>query len=198
MLLTKGLLKTERIAVEELIQQAGYKSWNVYAKAPFGNVSSVVEYLGRYTHKVAITKHRILNITEQSITFKYKDYSDGNKGKEMTLSITEFLRRFELHFLPKRFVKIRYYGYLQNHGKTKRLNEVRKEMKLQPLPPKVQVSVGLRMLEQYGHDISLCPKCKQGKLILVAIIYPWQRAVKLSAAVTTIHEQLTPDNKGSP
>ena len=116
----------------------------------------------------------------------------------MTLSITEFLRRFELHFLPKRFVKIRYYGYLQNHGKTKRLNEVRKEMKLQPLPPKVQVSVGLRMLEQYGHDISLCPKCKQGKLILVAIIYPWQRAVKLSAAVTTIHEQLTPDNKGSP
>ena len=197
-LITKGLLQTAGIAIEKLIQQAGYKSWNVYAKAPFGNVSSVVEYLGRYTHKVAITKHRILSITEQSITFKYKDYSDGNKGKEMTLSITEFLRRFELHFLPKRFVKIRHYGFLQNHGRTTRLNAVRKEMQLQPLPPKVQVPVAVRMLVQYGHDISLCPKCKQGKLILIAIIYPWQRAVKLSAAVTTIHEQLTPDNKGSP
>ena len=158
----------------------------------------MVEYLGRYTHKVAITKHRILNITEQSITFKYKDYSDGNKAKEMTLSITEFLRRFELHFLPKRFVKIRHYGFLQNHGKTKRLNAVRATMQLQPLAPKVLIPVALRMLEQYGQDISLCPKCKQGKLILVAIIYPWQRAVKLSATVTTIHEQLTPDNKGSP
>ena len=198
MLLTKGLLKTEGIAAAELIQHAGYKSWNVYAKAPFGNVASVVEYLGRYTHKVAITKHRIVNITGDNITFKYKDYADGNKGKEMTLSIAEFLRRFEIHFLPKRYVKIRHYGFLQNHGKTKRLNAVRATMKMQPLPPKVQVPVALRMLEQYGHDISLCPKCKQGKLILIAIIYPGRAAVKLSADVTTINEQAGLHNKASP
>jgi hypothetical protein len=198
MLLTKGLLKTEGIAVEELIQQAGYKNWNVYAKSPFGNVASVVEYLGRYTHKTAITKHRIISITETDITFRYKDYADGNKGKEMTLSIAEFLRRFEIHFLPKRFVKIRHYGYLQNHGKTKRLNAVRATMKLQPLPPKVKIPVALRMLEQYGHDISLCPKCKQGKLILIAIIYPGRAAVKLSADVTTINEQVRLHNKASP
>lgn len=198
MLLTKGQLQTEGIAVEELLQQAGYKSWNVYAKAPFAGVASVVEYLGRYTHKVAITKYRILSITQTDITFGYKDYSDGSKQKEMTVSITEFLRRFELHFLPKRYVKIRHYGFLQNHGKTNRLNAVRKNMKLSPLPPKVQVPVALRMLEQYGHDISLCPKCKQGKLILIAIIYPGQHTVRLSAAVTTINEQVMLRNKASP
>jgi hypothetical protein len=198
MLLAKGFLQTKGIDADEVIKQAGYKSWNVYAKAPFGSVASVVEYLGRYTHKVAITKHRIVNITGDNIIFKYKDYSDVNKQKEMTLSIAEFLRRFEIHFLPKRFVKIRHYGFLQNQGKTKRLNEVRKEMNLQPVPPKVQIPVGLRMLEQYGHDISLCPKCKQGKLILIAIVYPGQRVVKLSAAVTTINEQVTLRNKGSP
>jgi hypothetical protein len=197
-LLAKGLLQTKGINADEVIQQAGYKSWNVYAKAPFGNVASVVEYLGRYTHKIAITKHRIVNIASDNITFKYKDYADGNRGKEMTLSIAEFLRRFELHFLPKRYVKIRHYGYLQNHGKTKRLNAIREQMQLQPLPPKVQVPVALRMLEQYGQDISLCPKCKQGKLILVAIVYPGGCAVKQCRAVTTIHEQVTVCNKGSP
>ena len=116
----------------------------------------------------------------------------------MTLSITEFLRRFELHFLPKRFVKIRHYGFLQNHGRTTRLNAIRKEMQLQPMPPKVQVSVGLRILEQYGHDISLCPKCKQGKLILIAIVYPGTSAIKTSIAKTAIHEEVIPGNKGSP
>jgi hypothetical protein len=197
-MLANRLLQTKGIDADEVIQQAGYKSWNVYAKAPFGNVASVVEYLGRYTHKVAITKHRILRITQTDITFRYKDYSDGNKQKEMSLSIAEFLRRFELHFLPKRYVKIRHYGFLQNHGKTKRLNALRATMNLQPLPPKVQVPVALRMLEQYGHDISLCPKCKQGRLILIAIVYPGRGAVKLSSAITTIHEQVMLRNKASP
>ena len=118
--------------------------------------------------------------------------------KEMTLSIAEFLRRFELHFLPKRYVKIRHYGFLQNHGKTKRLNAVRATMQLQPLPPKVQVPVALRMLEQHGYDISLCPKCKQGRLILIAIVYPGRGAIKLSSAITTIHEQVMLRNKASP
>jgi len=91
-----------------------------------------------------------LCITESEITFKYKDYADGNRQKERTLSIAEFLRRFELHFLPKRYVKIRHYGFLQNHSRTTKLNAIRKEMQLQPLPPKVQVPVALRMLEQYS------------------------------------------------
>jgi hypothetical protein len=197
-LLAESCGQTAVINADEVIKQAGYKNWNVYAKAPFGNVAAVVEYLGRYTHKVAITRHRIVSITDSDVTFKYKDYADGNKGKEMTLRIAEFLRRFEIHFLPKRFVKIRHYGYLQNHGKTTRLNAVRATMNLQPLPPKVQVPVGLRMLEQYGHDISLCPKCKQGKLILIAIVYPGRAAVRLSKQIKQPDEQVALRNKASP
>ena len=80
-MLANRLLQTKGIDTDEAIKQAGYKSWNVYAKVPFGNVASVVEYLGRYTHKVAITKHRILRSTETDITFRYKDYSDASKQK---------------------------------------------------------------------------------------------------------------------
>ena len=93
-------------------------------QSPFDNVATVVE-LGRYTHKIAITAHRITGISESRVTFKYKDYADGDRQKEMSLSVAEFLRRFEFHILPKRFVKVRHYGLLQNHGKTKRLNIIR-------------------------------------------------------------------------
>ena len=78
-LLSKDLLQTQGMAVEKQIRQASFKQWKVYAKSRFGSVASVVEYLGRYTHKVAITKHRILSITEHSVTFKYKDYRDVKK-----------------------------------------------------------------------------------------------------------------------
>lgn len=171
-MLSKAILKIEGMDVERIIKKTGYKTWNVYAKSPFGNVASVIEYLGRYTHKTAITKHRIAAITEHTITFHYKDYQDGGGRKQMTLSKEEFLRRFELHFLPKGFVKIRHYGFLQNHGKVTRLNAVRNNMELQPLPPIVKIPVAQRMLEQYGKDISACPKCVTGKLILLAVVYP--------------------------
>lgn len=171
-LIQKGKLQLTDIDAEKLIKEAGYKKWNVYAKSPFGNVASVVEYLGRYTHKIAITSHRISAISEENVKFKYKDYADGNKQKEMALSIPEFLRRFELHILPKRFVKIRHYGLLQNHGKIRRLNAVREQLELGPLPVKVQVPVSQRMLEKYGKDITLCPKCNRGKLELICTSYP--------------------------
>ena len=102
-MLSAGLLQTEGIDADKQIKQAGFKKWKVYAKSPFGSVASVVEYLGCYTHQVAITKHRILS--EYSVTFKYKDYDDGNKQKIGSLSIAEFLRRFELHFYPVAMLK---------------------------------------------------------------------------------------------
>jgi Putative transposase len=105
LLLAAGLLKTEGIAVTKQIKKAGYKSWNVYAKAPFGSIATVVEYLGRYTRKTAITKHRIRSITEHSVTFNYKDYTDGSKQKTMTISIAEFLRRFRTSFFARAFYK---------------------------------------------------------------------------------------------
>ncbi len=179
-LLTAGQLKTEGLDVDKSIKKVGYKNWNIYAKSPFGSVASVIEYLGRYTHKTAITKHRIVSVTEHSVTFNYKDYTDNSRQKKMSLSTAEFLRRFELHFLPRGFVKIRHYGFLQNHGKTTRLNAVRKTMGLQPLPPVIKIPVSQGMLEQYGKDISLCPKCHKGTLVLIAIAYPKLMPVSLA------------------
>ena len=192
-LMQQQSLQLQGIAAEKIIKQAGYKKWNVYAKSPFGTVSDVVAYLGRYTHKIAITTHRIVSISNHSVLFKYRDYADGNGQKEMRLSHAEFLRRFELHILPKRFVKIRHYGLLQNHGKTTRLNAIRKQLNLSPLPPRVQVPVSIRMLEKFGKDITLCPKCKSGKLELIHVDYGCQdtnickRQVCVAGTNSSIH-----------
>ncbi len=98
-----------------LMKEIAAIDWVVYAKPPFGGPAQVVEYLGRYTHKVAISNNRIKSISaEGKVTFSYKDYADGNKQKEMELPALEFIRRFEQHILPKRFTKIRHYGYLSN------------------------------------------------------------------------------------
>ena len=176
-LISKGRLQVNDLpALEKSIAQAGYKHWNVYAKKPFGGPLQVLEYLGRYTHKVAITAHRIKVIDENNnnITFKYKDYharSSKEEQKEMTLPISEFNRRYEQHILPHRFVKIRHYGYLKNYKRTERLNEMFALLKLPPPPPKVQVSAKVRMLEKHGIDITLCPKCKVGTMELLATYY---------------------------
>lgn len=171
-LISKNKLQLTGIDFQTIINEAGFKRWNVYAKKPFGSVASVVEYLGRYTHKIAITSHRITGITDGNVNFKYKDYTDDNRQKEMALSIPEFIRRFELHILPKGFVKIRHYGLLQNHGKIKRLNAIRAQLHLGAMPVKVHVPVSQRMLEKYGKDITLCPKCNKGKLVWICTTYP--------------------------
>ena len=90
------------------------KNWVVYAKRPFGGPKQVIVYLGRYTHKVAISNHRIKEVTDKEVRFAYKDYRKGDEKKEMTLSNVEFIRRFSLHILPKRFVRIRHYGILSS------------------------------------------------------------------------------------
>jgi hypothetical protein len=180
----------EQAAFENVLKTIGYKKWNVYAKAPFGGPQQVVEYLGRYTHKIAITRHRILEITEKAITFRYKDYSDDNKTKEMTLSLQEFLRRFEQHILPKGFVKIRSYGFLKNHNKHARLNALRQKMKLPPAPPKVRIPVQQRMLEKYRIDISRCPKCEKGTMLLMETVHPYYDSrIKKSGSVMVSGDQ---------
>ena len=160
-------LKKEGLDYDNIIREIGFKKWNVYAKAPFGGPAQVVEYVGRYTHKIAITKHRIVSVNDKEVSFRYKDYADDDKQKIMTLSRAEFLRRFELHFLPSRFTKIRHYGFLQNNSKRKRLNLIRELLKLSPLSPIIKIPVQLRILEKYGKDITLCPCCKVGKMELI-------------------------------
>jgi Putative transposase/Transposase zinc-binding domain len=154
------------------------KDWVVYAKAPFGGPHPVIEYLGRYTHKVAISNHRIQHIDESNntVTFAYKDYRYGNTQKQMTLPIDEFIRRFTQHILPKRFTKIRTYGYLGNRNRRSRINEVLHTMKLPLHKEPVKIPMEVRMLEQYGIDIKECPACRNKTLQLVKIFYPWKQA----------------------
>jgi hypothetical protein len=160
-----------------LINLLYQKEWIVYAKAPFGGPYAVIEYLGRYTHKVAISNHRICTINEDhTVTFNYKDYCDGNKQKQMVLEAKEFIRRFEQHILPKKFTKIRTYGYLANRNRHQRINEVLKSMKLPLHKGLIKMPLELRMKELYGIDMTECPSCKRKALKLVQIYYPWKHA----------------------
>jgi hypothetical protein len=162
--------------VKALIDGLFNKDWVVYAKAPFGGPNAVIEYLGKYTHKVAISNHRINNINDQedTVNFGYKDYGDGNKQKQMTLSGEEFIRRFTQHILPRHFTKIRTYGYLANRNRHRRIREVLKEMKLPQHKGLVKVPIAILMKECYGLDINQCPCCKQSTLQLLKIYYPWE------------------------
>src|ERR1017187_8478434 len=164
----RTLKYAELETVEKILSAVGQKKWNVYDKAPFGGPAQIIKYLGRYTHKVAITAHRILHIDNSNISFKYKDYCDGNKQKIMTLPHAEFLRRFEQHTLPKGFAKIRHSGYLHARDKMKRIGAVCSQLQLPAPMQRVHTPVALRLLLQTGKDITLCPVCKHGKMELVA------------------------------
>jgi hypothetical protein len=150
-----------------ILKAVKYKKWNVYAKAPFGSPAQVVEYLGRYTHKIAITRHRILGVNPTHVKFSYKDYADGSKTKQMLLPHQEFLRRFEQHILPKRFVKIRHFGYLRLRGKRERLALIRADLDLEPPKPKVKIPFQIRMLEKHGKDVFKCPCCETGRMTVI-------------------------------
>lgn len=194
----KALHQAQKIDIEDeasfekILQEVKYIKWNVYAKRPFGGPAQIVEYLGRYTHKVAITSHRILSLDDSTITFKYKDYKDGNKQKEMTLSHEEFLRRFEQHILPKGFVKIRHSGFLSHQNKTERLKGICKQLEITPPPPKVKLPVATLAAMKYGVDITQCSVCKTGKLELVATY------INIACEGVQLVDVATLRNRGSP
>lgn len=161
---------------KQLLNLLYQKDWIIYTKAPFGGPHAVIEYLGRYTHKVAISNHRICNINkDDTVTFEYKDYADDNKQKQMTLNTTEFIRRFAQHILPRRFTKIRTYGYLSNRNRHQRINEVLKKMKLPLHKGLVKIPLPLRMMERFGIDLTECPCCKNKTLQLVQVYNPWKQ-----------------------
>ena len=181
-------------AMEKAIEKLAGIRWNVHANVPFGGPEQILDYLGRYTHKTAITPHRIVEITQTSITFKYKDYADGKKEKLMTLSHEEFARRFEQHILPKHFVKIRHGGYLAHNGKNQRIAAIHEQLKLPAPMPKVIIPFGLQMLQRTGEDYTQCPKCKEGKMERIAS-YLQHNGVLVN--VKELNRQRT-NNKASP
>ena len=142
---------------KSLIESLFAKDWVVYAKRPFGGPKQVIEYLGRYTHKVAISNHRIKSVSDNEVTFSYKDYKNDGQTKEMKLSNTEFTRRFAQHILPKRFVRIRHYGILSSSWKRGRLQNLQDSLKIKRIG--VQTNTKLRK----------CPCCKTGTLITIEI-----------------------------
>jgi hypothetical protein len=150
----------------ELLQRAREKTWIIYAKKPFAGPEQVLEYLGRYTHRIAISNHRIKSIDKGQVTFSYKDRKNNNKQKQMTLSSMEFIRRFLLHVLPYRFMKIRYYGFLANICKTKSILLIRrligKDMETRLI---IQETLQEKVLRLTGRDITLCQHCKIGRMI---------------------------------
>jgi hypothetical protein len=176
-ILMKGLrklrpkLRLNNLDFEDLLSQVGRKGWNVYAKRPFGGAMGVLEYLGRYTHRIAISSNRITEVGQSTVSFNYKDYADGSKVKQMTLSHEEFLRRFEQHILPRYFVKIRHYGYLRNRGKQERIKQILSSMALSERKPMPKLTVEQFMLEKYGTDIGRCQCCGEGRMVSIAVIY---------------------------
>ena len=132
----------------------------MYRKRPFKTTNSVLEYLGRYTHRVAVSNHRILNSENGQVTFKYRDYKNGNKEKVMSLSSDEFMNRFLLHILPPQFTKICHYGFLASAVKGKKLFLCKKLLGMNNLlkpSKKLDTAELIQMLT--GVDVTLCPIC---------------------------------------
>ena len=140
----------------------------VHCKPSFKNPQFVIEYLGRYTNKVAISNYRIIKLENDKVTFRYKDYNDNDKTKYMTLKVFEFIRRFLLHVLPNKFVRIRYYGLLSNRYRKTNLNRCRLLLKVSPVNydnSNKEESWQEIYLRLTGKDIRLCPECGQGKMV---------------------------------
>jgi hypothetical protein len=147
------------------------KDWIVYAKAPFGGPEHVFRYLGNYTHRIAISNHRIVNVADDKVTFRVKDYADGCKKKLMTLRAVEFLRRFLLHLLPNGFVRIRHYGLCASANVNGKLGTARRLLEpstVSSSPPKSESTEPAQwwecFLEQTGIDVMACPACSAGRM----------------------------------
>ncbi len=150
-------LRRQNYKDKALIESLFTKDWVVYAKKPFGNPASVIEYLGRYTHKVAISNQRIQSVSQSGVIFQYKDYKDKGIKKEMHLNLPEFVRRFAMHILPHRFVRIRHYGFLSSTWKRKKLKDLQQRLgvTIQPKEPQTR--------------LHKCPACKTGTMITIEV-----------------------------
>jgi len=146
---------------QPLIDKAWRKPWVVFCKPSFGSLEHIVKYLGQYTHRVAISNQRILAVNGNGVTFMHKDYRDGGRQKPTTLTGVEFIRRWCMHILPNRFVKIRYYGIYSSKFKAMVKRENKK------LVIKSKETSAERLLRLTGVDVFLCPFCKKGRMVAI-------------------------------
>jgi len=168
--LAKGSVHSSAPNPKVLLIQAARKKWHVYSKPPFSKADQVLEYLGRYTHRIAISNHRLISMRNGQIAFQWRDRADGNKTKLLTLKATEFLRRFLLHVLPSRLVRIRHFGFLANSVRRKKLTRCQELLQV----PRQEINADDNKSETWqetllrltGKDVTRCPQCKRGRLIL--------------------------------
>ena len=142
-------------------------NWVVHTKEPFKNPDSVIEYLARYTHKIAISNYRIKHIDENSVTFTYLDRANNDWKKTMVLPAEKFISRFLLHVLPRGFCKIRHYGFLSTRVKRECLAQIRKSLNMKENGKKPILSVKDALRITKGIDPDLCPECKQGTMVCI-------------------------------
>lgn len=147
------------------------REWIVYSKAPFSSAEYVLQYLGRYTHRVAISDNRIIKVTKESVVFKWRDYKDNNKEKVMSLTPKEFIRRFTMHILPYRFVKIRHYGILSNRNKNLKFKRCLELFRIKPKELEILSSAEL-FFKLTGIKIGKCKNCENGNLINIGKVMP--------------------------
>jgi len=142
--------------------------WIAYAKRPFAGPQQVLEYLGRYTHRIAISNNRILSIDNGEVSFTYRDRERNSEIREMTIHTHEFIRRFLLHVLPMGFMKVRYFGFLSHKNKKQAIALIRKLIDpYAKLPEKIVETIMEMMLRLTGKDITCCPKCGKGKMKII-------------------------------
>lgn len=159
----------------ELVARMKACEWVVYAKRPFAGPQQVLEYVGRYTHRVAISNNRLLDMENGQVRFQWKDYRDDGKNKTMTLSADEFIRRFLLHVLPSGFQRIRYYGLLGNRYRKEKLAQCRRLLGMSPPsaqtnPSPAEKDYRERYEELTGSSLHQCPQCKLGRMLVVEIL----------------------------
>lgn len=174
-----GRLKplSDAAAFEGLLNQAVRHDWVVYAKRPFASPSCVLKYLARYTHRVAISNQRLVKLSDGQVSFRYKDYADAQQAKIMRLSTAEFIRRFLMHTLPSRFVRIRYFGLLANRHRDARLDKCRSLLGVAPEPESSdQDTETLADTPGESPPVETCPACRLGTLVRIDLPRPDHRS----------------------
>ena len=160
-------------AFAERIAQAKQTDWVVYTKRPFAGPQQVLDYVGRYTHRVAISNNRLIDIDNGRVKFHWKDYRDNSQIKVMDLEADEFIRRFLLHVLPEGFQRIRYYGFLANRDRRNKLALCRQLLGMQTSSQTTSIKdYRERYQELTGHSLTFCPRCQKGQMLIVESLPP--------------------------
>jgi len=173
-------------AFAALMKTCRRMEWIVYAKPPFGGPEQVLDYVGRYTHRVAISNERLIRLEDGRVTFRWKDYRAGNKQKLMTLDAGEFIRRYLLHVLPRGFVRIRHFGWLANTHREQKLALCRKLLGVDQ--PEQQQEASAEALETSSASLisasfTICPACGQGRMAVIEIIDPMRAPYQPAPAI---------------